>query len=49
LLPRLGGKLFIDEDAQGVLPLLPLDSLQRLVSPAGGGGGGGGQSPEDDR
>ena len=45
LLPRLGGKLFIDEDAQGVLPLLPLDSLQRLVPPSGGGG----QSPEDNR
>jgi len=50
LLPQVGGKLFIDEDAQGVLPLLPLESLQRLVPPAGPGGGpGGGQSQEDDR
>jgi len=31
LLPKLGGKLYIDEDAQGVLPLLPLESLQRIV------------------
>ena len=31
LLPKLGGKLFIDEDAQGVLPLLPLESLQRIL------------------
>jgi membrane protease subunit HflK len=52
LLPKLGGKLFIDEDAQGVLPLLPLESLQRLV-PDGRGGtgqpGGGTQSPEEGR
>ncbi len=48
LLPRLGGKLFIDEDAQGVLPLLPLESLQRLA-PGSGGGPGGGQSQEDNR
>jgi len=54
LLPRLGGKLFLDEDAEGVLPLLPLDSLQRLAggSPTpgapttqgdNGGGSDGGQ------
>jgi len=49
LLPRLGGKLFIDEDAQGVLPLLPLNSLQRLVPGNNSGGPGGGQSPEDNR
>jgi len=50
LLPQLGGKLFIDEDAQGVIPLLPLESLQRLVPSAGGGGpGGGGQSEEESR
>ena len=49
LLPRLGGKLFIDEDAQGVLPLLPLDSLQRLLPSDNGGGPGGGQSQEDNR
>ncbi len=49
LLPRLGGKLFIDEDAQGVLPLLPLNSLQRLMPGNNSGGPGGGQSPEDNR
>ena len=50
LLPRLGGKLFIDEDAEGVLPLLPLESLQRLVPPGTpAGGGGGGSSQEDGR
>ena len=52
LLPRLGGKLFIDEDSQGVLPLLPLEFLQQLV-PGGGGGttapGGDAQSPEEGR
>jgi len=36
LLPKLGGKLYIDEDAQGVLPLLPLESLQNIVPNAGG-------------
>jgi membrane protease subunit HflK len=41
LLPKLGGKLFIDEDAQGVLPLLPLESLQRIVP------GGQGQQEND--
>ena len=35
VLPKLGGKLFIDEDAQGVLPLLPLDTLRQFV-PEGG-------------
>ena len=48
LLPLLGGKIFIDEDAQGVLPLLPLDLQQRLA-PGSGGGPGGGQSQEDNR
>lgn len=31
ILPRLGGKLFLDEDAKGVMPLLPLESLQGIV------------------
>jgi membrane protease subunit HflK len=58
LLPLLGGKLFIDQDAEGVLPLLPLESLQRVL-PGGGaatgnGGGAGGpggtqQDQEDNR
>ncbi len=42
LLPKLGGKLYIDEDAQGVLPLLPLESLQRIVP-------GGQSQQENDR
>jgi len=50
LLPKLGGKLFLDEDAQGVLPLLPLESLQRILPQgAGGGPGGGGTSQEEGR
>ena len=36
VLPMLGTKLFIDEDAQGVLPLLPLDTLRQFI-PNGGG------------
>ena len=48
LLPRLGTKLFIDEDAQNVLPLLQLDSLQRLL-PGGGGPGGDDANREDAR
>jgi len=48
VLPMLGGKLFIDEDAQGVLPLLPLDTLRRVL-PSGGGPGGDGGSEEDNR
>ena len=31
VLPKLGGKLFLDEDAKGVLPLLPMETLQRVV------------------
>lgn len=48
VLPRLGGKLFLDEDAQGVLPLLPLESMQRLVPSGGGGAPGGGTGPGGD-
>lgn len=32
ILPRLGGKLFLDNDAQGVMPLLPMESLQGILS-----------------
>ena len=42
VLPLLGGKLFIDEDAQGVLPLLPLDTLRQVLPNGGGAGGPGG-------
>lgn len=30
VLPKLGGKLLMDKDAQGVMPLLPLEVFQRL-------------------
>jgi hypothetical protein len=32
ILPRLGGKLFLDNDAQGVMPLLPMESLQGILT-----------------
>jgi len=32
ILPRLGGKLFLDNDAQGAMPLIPLESLQGVLS-----------------
>jgi membrane protease subunit HflK len=32
ILPQIGGKLFLDQDAKGVLPLLPLDMLQKAVT-----------------
>ncbi|MFQ5930551.1 MAG: FtsH protease activity modulator HflK [Acidobacteriota bacterium] len=35
VLPRLGGKLFLDKDAQGVLPLLPLETLRGLTAADG--------------
>ena len=31
VLPKLGGKLFLDEDAKGVLPLLPMETLKTVV------------------
>ena len=51
VLPKLGGKLFIDEDAQGVLPLLPLDTLRQVLPNGGGPGGPGGDdgAQEDNR
>ena len=41
VLPKLGGKLFLDSEAEGVLPLLPLEVLRGMTGgqPAGGGGG----------
>jgi len=32
ILPRLGGKLFLDNDAQGVMPLIPMESLQGILA-----------------
>ena len=51
LLPQLGSKLFLDEDAEGVLPLLPLDTLQQVLPNGNGGGGAGGDhaGPADPR
>ena len=31
VLPKMGGKLYIDNDAQGVMPLLPLETLRGLT------------------
>ena len=31
VLPKMGGKLYIDKDAQGVMPLLPLETLRGLT------------------
>jgi membrane protease subunit HflK len=41
VLPMVGGKIFLDKDAQGLLPLLPLNNL--------GGSVAGGQAPNPDR
>ena len=48
VMPRMGGKLFIDPAAKGVIPLLPLDWLRGAaaspsVTPAATPGGGGGR------
>lgn len=32
VLPRLGGKLFLDENADGVMPLLPLGALSKMLT-----------------
>lgn len=34
VLPRMGGKLFVDADARGIVPLLPLDGLKAATRPA---------------
>jgi len=34
VLPATGGKLFLDKDAKGILPLLPLDALRPLTQKA---------------
>ncbi|HSR69336.1 MAG TPA: FtsH protease activity modulator HflK [Acidobacteriota bacterium] len=47
VLPLYGGKLLIDSEADGVLPLLPIDTLKKVTNPgsqpSSGSGGGGGQ------
>ncbi len=47
VLPRMGGKLILDADARGIVPLLPLEGFKALAAPkadgdskpAGAGGG----------
>ena len=39
VLPRVGGKVFIDKDAEGIIPLLSLESLGKLVGSKREGGG----------
>ncbi len=39
MLGRVGAKIILDSDAQGIIPLLPLDSLQRSAGLAPGAGG----------
>jgi membrane protease subunit HflK len=36
VMPRMGGKLLVDGDARGIVPLLPLDGLKAAVAPAPG-------------
>jgi modulator of FtsH protease HflK len=33
VLPRMGGKVFLDADARGLIPLLPLDGLRGVPAP----------------
>jgi membrane protease subunit HflK len=33
VMPRVGGKLFLDPDARGIVPLLPLDGLRAIATP----------------
>ena len=39
MLGRVGAKIILDSDAQGIIPLLPLESLQRTAGLAPGAGG----------
>ena len=34
ILPRFGGKLYLDKDAKSVMPLLPMDSLKGITGTA---------------
>jgi membrane protease subunit HflK len=36
ILPKVGGKLVLDEDAKGVMPLLPLETLRKTISAGAG-------------
>ena len=35
---KVPGKVILDEKAQGILPLLPMDGLRRSANLVGGGG-----------
>ena len=44
VMPKMGGKLLLDSQAEGVLPLLPLDAFGKVQKlPAGGSNDGGSQ------
>jgi len=34
ILPRFGGKMFLDSDAKSVMPLIPMESLQKMLGGA---------------
>ena len=36
VLPTIGGKIFLDKDAKGILPLLPLQNLMGVPEKGGG-------------
>ena len=37
VLPQIGGKIYVDKDVKGILPLLPLQNM--MAAPEKGGGG----------
>jgi membrane protease subunit HflK len=40
VMPRVGGKLFVDTDARGIIPMMPVDALRSAAAaatPAAGG------------
>jgi membrane protease subunit HflK len=37
VLPQVGGKLFLDKDAKGILPLLPIERITGAAPRSGGG------------
>ena len=39
VLPRVGGKVFLDKNAQGILPLLPLNALGAAIASDAGAAG----------
>jgi hypothetical protein len=41
VLPQLGGKLFLDSGADGVLPVLPMETFRKMTSGGEGRSEGG--------